>query len=191
VSATLVNAGNNGWYNPMQDIVYPNYNYTTKTTYSATLITGGNPIVNEEGLTVAEYSGTLDDQYGKAIASKKFKVDKVPVFPSDYRGVSGGGSAYILPMTLQLSVTDLANDISNSSVPVSMLIERNKLYRFFINVTSTKITVNYTVAAWDPVTGSYTDIGNMPVAYKVINISWSNDDWENGGGGNGQEITGS
>ncbi|MDR1503215.1 MAG: hypothetical protein LBT43_12270 [Prevotella sp.] len=177
----LVNAGNNGWYNPREEMVYPNYNYNSKTVYSKDLIVSGTQ--NEEKLITADSSDPIMTKDGKT-ATAMYMVDNVSVFPSDYRGSDMGGSVYVIPMTLRVELKDAADQYNRVSIPVSLKIERNKLYTFYINVTSSQIIINYSVGGWVEKTSDYTVVGDPDVIeYKTIDISWTNSgNWTNSGG---------
>lgn len=177
----LVNAGSNGWYNPMQEMVYPNYNYKSKTVYSKDVVTNGTE--NEEPFTALASFAEFTDKDGKS-AQAKYEVINIPVFPSDYRGPDMGGSAYVIPMTLQVKLKNSSNNLFNkASIPVSIEIKRNKLYRFYINFTSEQIEIAYRVADWNYQDGSYTDLGgNLGGLIDYATISWNGSgDWSNSG----------
>ncbi len=183
----LVNAGNNGWYNAKTDFVYPNYNYGSKTSYSMNLNPNGT--ANEEPQTVAASSATFTDRNGETVTAK-YVIDNMPVMPADYRGADMGGNPYVIPMTLSVKLKDDNGLYNKASIPISIVIKRNKQYRFYINVTSEQIGIAYTVSAWDYDYDdtNYTDLGGDLVQYADIDIDWTpNGGWDNGGGGN-QEI---
>lgn len=184
----LVNAGVNGWYNPMQEIIYPNYNYVTSTTYSKDLVLASGSTANAEALS-AQLSGS--DAFvkdGETITP--YVTGNEPVFPSDYRGSDMGGSPYVIPMTLQLKLE--ADGLFNkASIPISIVIERNKVYKFYVNVTSEQIGITYSVNDWvsndwgSSTDGAdYTDLGGT---LDAVSINWSGD-WTTGVGGDDQVI---
>lgn len=175
----LVNVGNSGWYNPMQEMVYPNYNYKSKTVYSKDVETNGTE--NEEPFTALASFASFTDKDGKP-AQAKYAVETIPVFPSDYRGPDMGGSAYVIPMTLQVKLRNSSNNLVNkASIPVSIEIKRNKLYRFYINFTSEQIKIAYTVADWNYQDDNYTDLGgDLGGLIDYATISWNGSgSWSN------------
>lgn len=186
---SLVNAGRNGWYNPMQEIVYPNYNYAIPTEYSKDVVTSSTT-TNVDELEVMDSDDTFKNKDGETITAK-YVVDNAPVFPSDYRGADMGGSPYVIPMTLQLKLEDSYGLFNKASIPISIEIKRNKVYKFYINVTSEQIKIDYTTVPgdWNYIDDhNYTDLGgDLGGTLAPIRIGWSGD-WNNGGGGTSQEI---
>lgn len=179
----LINSGSNGWYSARQGIVYPNYNYINRNTYSSTpAFDDMRP--NYVTLTAAVTNDEIPLQ-GGGTAQAKYIVDKYPVFPSDYRGAEGGGLAEVIPMTLSLKLKETSSGaLNNASVPIAIQIERGKCYTFYVNVTSEQIVVSYSISGWDPAGENDDDIGGDVVDYTTVDINRGTDGWENGGGGN-------
>lgn len=190
---SLVNAGYNGWYNPRMDMVYPNYNYTSKSVYNKDVnLPSGNPKANVDELTAVANAETIPTRFPGINATAKYLVQEevnstlqdVRVFPTDYRGEEGGGSPFVIPMTLSLKLKDSNGLFITASAPIAMVIERNKLYKFYVNVKSDQIEIQYSRSAWNPVTGNYDDIGGIVSDIVTVNINKSNGGWTDQPGGN-------
>lgn len=190
---SLVNAGYNGWYNPRMDMVYPNYNYTSKSVYNKDVnLPSGNPTANVTTLIAEANSEIIPTRFPTIYATAQYLVQEkvnsvlqdVRVFPTDYRGEEGGGSPFVIPMTLSLKLKDNNGLPITASAPIAMVIERNKLYKFYVNVKSNQIEIQYSRSTWNPVTGDYDDIGGTVSDLVTVNINKSNGGWNDQPGGN-------
>ena len=182
-SAHLVNAGNNGWYNARTGVVYPNYNYNSKTSYSAELsVPTGNQTANYLLLTSAVDGATA---IPNAAQTAQYKINAQDVFPTDYRGTDGDaqGDANIMPMTLALKLdmnpgggTPIYN---NASVPIALKIERDKRYTFYIDVQSASLSITYQVFDWDTTQAEYDEnTGSGLLIYGTVTLNAGPGDWD-------------
>lgn len=183
-SAHLVNAGNNGWYNARTGIVYPNYNYNSKTSYSSQLsVPAGNPRANYLALAAVADGATAIPNSAQLA---QYEIRAQDVFPTDYRGTDGGaqGDANIMPMTLALTLnmgTSGSPVYNNASIPIALKIERDKRYTFYIDVQSASLTITYQVFDWDTADAVYDeDAGSGLQIYGTVTLGSGLGDWETG-----------
>lgn len=182
----LVNAGRNGWFNPATGVVYPNYNYDAlnPALYSSTVsTTNGN---NAENLSINPSVTTILTSYTGIQTTAQYETGDVSVFPTDYRGVEGGGSPYIIPMTLSLKLKDSNGLYNNASVPIALMIEKNKRYTFYVNIKSKQIEIAYAISDWVPAGENYTDIGSDVEPYLTIGINRYNGGWSTNDNGSSE-----
>lgn len=184
-SIDLVNAGINGWYNARTGLVYPNYNYKNKKAYAADLEVenAGDNYLNIKDKIVASTASVPLEEGGSAQAS--WMLDDQRVFPSDYRGAEKGGTSYVVPMTLSVSLRLTAtNTVNNASIPIALEIKRNKRYIFYIDVQSDLIRINYSIGDWDNANDDNSNIGGDINTYLSIPFTAAPGGWGDGGDGN-------
>lgn len=175
-SMKLVNAGSNGWLNARTGVVYPNYNYTASkaTIYSSEL-------VDPDGKNYRDLSSVAgNSSIPGTQATAQWFCDDIRVFPSDY----SGNNPAVLPMSLAIVLEMSGGGVNRVNMPVSFEIKRGKEYTFYVNVTSELVTIDYSIADWDPVTGSYMDIGGPVMDYVTIPLSKTVNGWDPVTGGN-------
>lgn len=175
-NVSLVDAGNNGWYNARTGIIYPNYNYTSKTSYSSSTILPANNLTANYKDVTADVTAQADQipLKGGGTATSQWKLSGQPVFPTDY----SGAVSQILQMTLAVRI-DMGNDAyNNAMIPITLKIERNKRYTFYIDVQSAIMSIFYNVSDWGA-GGQYDDdpIGSEVIPYGVVALTKNSGNW--------------
>lgn len=189
-SVKLMNVGSSGWFNPYTGITYPNYNTNPRSfslvdsyppqdpsDWKVSTLKSGTENLGQVTDALNGVGGTYDVHY---------LMDDEAIFATDYRGQSEGGTLYTYVKTLIMRITAKMpipgsvdpSDPSGltplyqevvSDIPVSLDIQRGKLYNFYFDVRSGIFSVTYsiysgTAAGWD--TGNV-DTGDNPIGETI------------------------
>lgn len=200
----FINLGSTGWFNPYTGKTYPNYNYTTPTTYQFNDNPETPPQFDPSDWKVSDIKDPVSGEalgnvpYVKGPADEEYEIGYwakgETVYASDYRGADKDGDPYVKPIVLRITVsmprpgwvpTDPPAEefvsITNE-LPIALDMKRGKVYNFFFDIQSSLFNISYNVTGWD--VGSddpSADIGDVQ-KFETIPFTQSGGwDIENGG----------
>ncbi|MDR1003756.1 MAG: hypothetical protein LBL97_01925 [Prevotellaceae bacterium] len=213
----LLNAGGGGFYNPCTEEVYIDYRYTeiAWNDYISYAKYAANPNsyinqFNRNGTYEVPMTRTPDTGTGVGLtlpAATEMGGISLPAnvpfyyttgefgcWPADYTGQS----AAAIPMTLQVELLFDNGITQKQGIPISLNMKMCKKYIFYVDVSTTSMTLYYMVNDWDayadgsdPNLGNDDDgngeIGGDNGVLHYIGTLHYNGDWEPVGGGS-QEI---
>lgn len=187
-SVRLLNMGKSGWFNPYTGITYLNYG----TEERAFTLSDAQVIANPAHWRVSDLKGGSETALGTVTDNGgtypvHYLMGDEAVFATDYRGLAEGGtlSQYVKSIIMRITVNMIVPNTTNKQVvtadiPISLNIQRGKLYNFYFDVRSGIFSVTYSVQS-GAVSG-WNDGGGGDEETIGETLPYGSFDFEGGGG---------